>query len=405
MRTIQLEDIKTARPIIQPIIHRTPMNLSRSFSERFGTEIYLKRENEQKTGSFKIRGAYNKIHSLTSDEKKRGVVACSAGNHAQGVALSARLAQVKATIVMPQSAALVKVEATRDYGAQVILHGDYYDLAQDHAKELCNQKGFVLIPPFEDPYIIAGQGTLGLEILEDVADLDSIVIPIGGGGLISGVATAIKAINPKCKIYGIQSARAPSMADSFKANKITLDPKSASTIADGIAVKRPSPYIYENYISKLVEDVVTVTEDEIAEAIVLLMERAKAVVEGAGATGLAALLAGRVKPGKKCCVLLSGGNIDMNIVEKVIERGLCRHGRLVAFSVVVDDVPGMLNKITTCLAAERANVLQVEHNRTAPNLALLETRIDFLVETNSEEHAAHIKSALKGLGIKVIQNQ
>src|SRR5688572_8900176 len=194
MRIIHLDDIKAAREVIKPIIHRTHLSLSRSFSDRLGSEIFLKKENEQKTGSFKIRGAYNKINSLTADEKKRGVVACSAGNHAQGVALSARLAGVRATIVMPESAALVKVEATKDYGAEVILHGNYYDEAQEHAKTLCREKGFVLIPPFEDPYIIAGQGTLGLEILEDVKDLDSIVIPIGGGGLIAGIATAIKAL-------------------------------------------------------------------------------------------------------------------------------------------------------------------------------------------------------------------
>lgn len=364
--------------------------------------FFLKRENEQKTGSFKIRGAYNKIASLSGEEKKRGVIACSAGNHAQGVALSAHLAGVKATIVMPETAALVKVEATKDYGAQVILHGEFYDGAQDQARKMASEKGYVLIPPFEDPFIIAGQGTVGLELLEDLSDLDSVVVPIGGGGLISGIALAVKTLKPQCKVYGIQSARAPSMAEAFRAKTLGAEPKVSSTIADGIAVKKPSPYMYENYISKYVDDVVTVTEDEIAEAIVLLMERAKTVVEGAGATGMAALLAGKLKATKKCGVVLSGGNIDMNIVEKVIERGLSRHGRLIRLSVLVDDVPGMLNKITTCLAQQKANVLEVEHDRISGGLALLETRIDLMVETNSEDHAARIKKALKDLGLRLM---
>ncbi|MEQ1876601.1 MAG: threonine ammonia-lyase, partial [Bdellovibrionia bacterium] len=350
MRTIGLTDIQKARETIQGVIHKTPLSVSRTFSERLGSQIYLKRENEQKTGSFKIRGAYNKIASLTPDEKKRGVIACSAGNHAQGVALSARLAGVKSYIVMPESAALVKVEATRDYGAQVILNGDYYDVAQDYARQLAAEKGYVFIPPFEDPWIIAGQGTIGVELIEELGDIDTVVVPIGGGGLISGIATAIKTLKPNCRVLGVQSARAPSMAETFRNRAIVTDVKASSTIADGIAVKKPSPYMYENYISKYVDDVVTVTEDEIAEAIVLLMERAKTIVEGAGAVALASLLARKHQPGKKCVVVLSGGNIDMNIVEKVIERGLSRHGRLVRFSVVVDDVPGMLSRITSCLA-------------------------------------------------------
>ncbi|HEX4924850.1 MAG TPA: threonine ammonia-lyase [Bdellovibrionales bacterium] len=402
MRIVELSDIQKARSTIQNVIHRTSTLVSRTFSERLGTELFLKRENEQKTGSFKIRGAYNKIASLTAEEKRRGVIACSAGNHAQGVALSARLAGVKAHIVMPESAALVKIEATRDYGAEVILNGDYYDTAQDHARTLAAERGFVFIPPFEDPHIIAGQGTLGLELVEDAKDLDTVIVPIGGGGLISGVAVAVKALNPKCRVLGVQSVRAPGMAEAFKTKALGGAVKAASTIADGIAVKKPSPHIYENYISKYVDDIATVTEDEIAEAIVLLMERAKAVVEGAGATGLAALMAGKLKPGKRCAVVLSGGNIDMNIVEKVIERGLSRHGRLSRFSVVVDDVPGMLSRITACLAQQKANILQVEHDRISSDLALLETRIDLLVESNSEEHAKRIKAELKGLGLRLL---
>ncbi len=401
MRTIGLTDIQKARETIQGVIHKTPLSVSRTFSERLGSQIYLKRENEQKTGSFKIRGAYNKIASLTPDEKKRGVIACSAGNHAQGVALSARLAGVKSYIVMPESAALVKVEATRDYGAQVILNGDYYDVAQDYARQLAAEKGYVFIPPFEDPWIIAGQGTIGVELIEELGDIDTVVVPIGGGGLISGIATAIKTLKPNCRVLGVQSARAPSMAETFRNRAIVTDVKASSTIADGIAVKKPSPYMYENYISKYVDDVVTVTEDEIAEAIVLLMERAKTIVEGAGAVALASLLARKHQPGKKCVVVLSGGNIDMNIVEKVIERGLSRHGRLVRFSVVVDDVPGMLSRITSCLAQQKANILEVEHDRISSDLALLETRIDLLVETNSDEHARQIKQALKDLGLKI----
>jgi threonine dehydratase len=403
MRTTSLSDIQKAREIIRTEVHNTSVDYSRSFSRTAGTDIFLKKENEQRTGSFKIRGAINKMHCLSAAEKAKGVIACSAGNHAQGVALSAQLSKVKSIIVMPESAPLVKVEATKDYGAEIILKGQIYDEAAEHARTLSKQHGYTFFHPFEDPDVIAGQGTLGLEILEQIPDMDSVVVPIGGGGLISGIAIAIKALRPKCKIYGVQASRVPSMASAFTNKKILTDVACLPTIADGIAVKRPSQHMYDNYISKLIDDVVTVGEDEIAEAIVLLMERSKAVVEGAGASSMAAVLSRKLSLGKKTCVVLSGGNIDMNLVEKVIDRGLSRHGRITRLSVIVGDVPGTLNKLTGCLADLRANVLQVSHDRIDQGVALMETRIDFTLETNSPAHIETIKTALTKMGVRLLE--
>jgi threonine dehydratase len=398
---VSLSDIRDAREIIKSVIKRTELDHSSSASKILGSDVYFKFENQQLTGSFKLRGALNKIASLSPEEKKKGVVASSAGNHAQGVAFSATRSQVKSTIVMPTSAALVKVQATRDYGADVILHGEIYDEAFDHAKELEKTKGYTFVHPYEDPFVIAGQGTLGLEMLEQLPEMDSIIIPVGGGGLISGIATAIKAIKPSCQIIGVQSNQVPGMERMFHHQPVIEAAKRITTIADGIAVKRPSQVMYDHFISKYVDEMVTVTDDEIAEAIVFLLERAKTVVEGSGAAGLAALMNRKLKLGKKTCVLLCGGNIDLNVVAKVIDKGLIRKGRLAELSVIVDDLPGNLNRLTKTIADLGGNILEVHHDRVSKGLFLRETKIDFVLETTSPEHIEKIRQALTDCGAKV----
>ncbi len=400
---VSFEDILKAREKLKAVIKDTEVEMSHSASEKWGADIYFKYENLQRTGSFKIRGAYNKIASLSEAEKKRGVVASSAGNHAQGVALSGKLAGVKTTIVMPETASLNKISATKGYGAEVILHGEIYDDAYAHARELEKSQGLTFVHPYEDPLVIAGQGTIGLEILEKIPDLDLIAVPIGGGGLISGIAIAIKHLRPKCKIIGVQSAQAPGMNQLFHKQALAPQTKRISTIADGIAIKNPSPLMYENFISKLVDDVVTVSDDEIAEAIVYLLERAKTVTEGSGATAMAAMMNRKFPLAKKNCILLCGGNIDLNIIAKVIERGQIQRGRLAQISVVVDDLPGNLNRLTKAIADEKANVLEVHHDRVGQGLYLRETRIDFNLETTSREHVKKIKEALRKAGGRILE--
>nr|WP_255490027.1 threonine ammonia-lyase [Bdellovibrio sp. KM01] len=399
---VTFEDIQKARQLIKDIISPTEMSHSISASNLLNSEVYFKFENTQRTGSFKFRGAYNKISNLSAEEKARGVVASSAGNHAQGVALSARLAGVKSTIVMPENCSISKATATRSYGANVVLKGEIYDEAYEYAQKLEKENGFTFVHPYQDPYVIAGQGTIGLEILEKVPDLDTVIVPIGGGGLISGVALAVKTINPKVRVIGVQSDRSPGMACLY--NKQTQDQKKkrAATIADGIAIKNPSQVIYDSFISKYVDQVVTVSDDEIAEAIVFLMERAKTVAEGSGAAAMAAAMHRGLALGKKCCVIISGGNIDLNIVSKIIDRGQALRGKLCELSVIVDDLPGNLSNLTQVIATEKANVLEVRHDRVSQGLSLRETRIDFVLETTSIEHVERIKRALEASGAKII---
>lgn len=397
---VTLEDIRKARETIRGVVKETELDKSVSCSKLLGTEIFFKYENQQFTGSFKLRGAMNKIASLTAEERKNGVVASSAGNHAQGVAYSATRAGVKSTIVMPIHAPLVKIQATKDYGAQVILHGEIYDEAYEHARELEKKHNYAFVHAYQDPAIIAGQGTIGLEVMEKIPDLDSIVVPIGGGGVISGIATAVKALNPKCRVIGVQSDQAPGMERMY--HKKNVDPKKRiATIADGIAIKKPSPEMYEFFISKLVDEIVTVSDDELAEAIVFLLERAKTVTEGSGAAGVAAVMSRKLELGKKCCVLLTGGNIDLNIISKVIDKGLIRKGRLAEFSVIVDDMPGNLNRLTQAIADLGGNVLEVHHDRVSEGLSLRETKIDFVLETSSEEHIQQIREALQKTGGRI----
>jgi threonine dehydratase len=399
---ITLEDVLDAQEHIAKVIQATHCRHSREASKRAGAEVWLKMENEQKTGSFKIRGAYNNIRSLTAEQRKKGLIACSAGNHAQGVALSATLIGAKATIVMPLTSPLVKVQATRDYGAEVIQHGNVYDDCYALAQEIMKEKGYTFVHPFDDPMTMAGQGTIGLEVLNEVNNIDSIVIPIGGGGLISGIATVIKAKLPKCKVYGVQSDLTPGMYDLFH-EKPLKTPSRYSPLADGIAVKKADPAIYKEYISRLVDDVVLVSDNEIAEAIVLLLERTKSVVEGSGAAALAAVLSGKLKLGKKCVAIMSGGNIDLNNINMVIERGLISKGRRAQLSVLFQDSPGSLSQLTSILANEGANILQVNHNRMDHDLALREARIEFQIEILNHDHLERIKKALHALGARIAE--
>jgi len=398
---VTLENIQSAQKNIQNVINITPCDYSRSASDLLGCDIYLKLENTQKTGSFKIRGATYKIMSLTPDEKKRGVIACSAGNHAQGVALSSTLNGVKSVIIMPENAPIAKIEATKAYGAEVILYGSMFDEAKDYAFKLAQEKGYVFVHPFEDEKVIAGQGTIGLELFDQIKDLDTVVIPIGGGGLISGISIALKSLNPKIKIIGVQTELVNTMVQMFQTKKFVPITKSISTLADGIAVKTPSQSMFDDFISKYVDEVATVSEGEIAEAIVFLLERAKTVAEGSGAVAMAAALSQKIKLGKKNCLLVCGGNIDLNIVSDIITRGQIQRGRLCELSLIVPDVPGSLSRLTQILAEHRANILEVHHDRLRHGLNLKETRIDFVIETTSHEHIQRIVKAIELSGAKV----
>lgn len=398
---ISIKDILEAQKHIEGVAIKTPLRFSNEATRRMGCEVYLKMENEQRTGSFKIRGAYNNIRSLTSEQRAKGLIACSAGNHAQGVAFSATALKTKSTIVMPESSPLVKVHATRSYGAEVILYGKIYDDCYAKSQEIMKEKGYVFVHPFVDPMTIAGQGTVALEVLDSLPDLDSIVVPIGGGGLISGIATVIKAKNPKCKVYGVQSDLTPAMADMFHKRPVKSSDRH-SALADGIAVKKADRGLYEDYISKLVDDIVVVNDSEIAEAIVLLLERTKTVAEGSGAAALAAVLSGKLKLGKKSVVVLSGGNIDLNSVAMVIERGLISHGRRAAINVVFNDAPGSLSHLTQVLGREGANILQVAHNRMDLDIGLREARIEFQIETIDQDHLERIKKALRDIGARIL---
>lgn len=404
---VTFQDVEKAHQLLLPIIKKTETDFSRSATALLGSEIFLKLENQQLTGSFKMRGAYNKINALSAQEKQKGVVACSAGNHAQGVALSSRTQGVKSVIVMPETAPINKVDATRAYGAEVILKGQIFDEAKEHALSLAKEKGYTFVHPYEDEHVIAGQGTIGIEIHQAVSDLNSVVVPIGGGGLISGIAIALKHLNPQIKIIGVQSELSPGMAELYK-NKGTVSSDELkkvsrmATIADGIAIKQPSQVMYDSFIKKYVDEVVTVSDDEIAEAIVFLIERAKTVTEGAGATAMAAVMNRKLSLGKKTCVVLGGGNIDLNIVSKVIERGQIKRGRLMALSVVVTDLPGSLNRLTAAIAQEKANILEVHHDRVSQGIYMRETRIDFVLETTGLEHLQRVRAALEGAGGRIV---
>jgi threonine dehydratase len=393
---ISLDDIRAAADRLSEVVLRTPVEQSRGVSEAAGVHTVLKCEHLQRTGSFKMRGAYNRILQLTEEERRAGVVCASAGNHAQGVALSAQLAGVPARVFMPTGAPLPKVEATRGYGAEVVLVGDSFDDAFAASQEWTREHGATFVHPFDHPAIIAGQGTLGLEIMEQVPDAGTIVVPIGGGGLIAGVATAVKAINPDCRVVGVQAAGAASFPASIAAgHPVALS--SASTIADGIAVKNPGALTLA-HVRARVDDVVTVTDESIARAILLLVERAKQVVEPSGAAGLAAVLDrvdGLVGP---VVVVLCGGNVDPLLLLRIIQSGMFEEGRYFVFRTPLRDEPGALSALLGLLGELDANVMGVAHHRMATKLGILEVEVELEVETRGPDHIAQLCEVLGGRG-------
>lgn len=403
METITFNDILLAKEKLKAVALNTLFEHSHSATDYLGTETYLKFENQQRTGSFKIRGAYNKISALSEEVLKKGVSACSAGNHAQGVAYSAKILNTSAHIVMPVTAPLAKVEATKNYGAKVYLHGDIVDEAAVYCRKLSQENDYTFVHPYEDPLVIAGQGTIGLELFEEVKELDSVVIGIGGGGLISGVAVALKHLNPKIKIYGAVSKNAPGMFKKYKTPELLESHiyNAKPTIADGIAIKTPSKFIFENYISKYVDDIVEVTDEEIAQSMVYLLERAKAVVEGAGAAGLAGAKKANWNLGKKTGIVLCGGNIDLSLIARVIEKGLTFDGRMARIRVLIEDTPGQLNRLTEILSRLSANVIDVKHDRVSSYLGLRQTMVEFLIMTRSRKHIEEIVGEFHKVGAKV----
>jgi threonine dehydratase len=394
---IQLSDIKTALARIRSDIRISPCTASETFSSITSNSISLKLDNQQRTGAFKERGALNKLLTLTPDERARGVIAASAGNHAQGVAYHAGRHGIKARIVMPLPTPLTKVSATRAYGAEVILHGANYDEAYARAVEVGREERLILIHAFDDDAVIAGQGTIGLEILDQHRDVEVLVVPIGGGGLIGGIACAVKETNPSIKVFGVQPSRIPSMKAAVTEGKpVTL--KSATTIADGIAVRRAGERTLP-LVQKYVDDIVTVEEEEIANAILLLLEREKTLAEGAGAAALAAVLNRKLPlTGKRVSVLVCGGNIDVTLLARIIERGLVKDGRLVRLRVHLPDYPGALHRLTGILADHRANIVETAYDRAYHGVNLGDTAIDITMETRGPEHIAELLSALVAAG-------
>lgn len=390
------EEIELAQHKIRRAVLRTPIIYSDTISKLTGKEVFLKLENLQKTGSFKIRGAYYKLSQSSDRLRKKGVVAASAGNHAQGVAFASSLLGIQSTIVMPEGASLAKQMATRSYGGDVILFGQDTDEALGYAKK-SEEEGKTFIHPFDDEKVIAGQGTIGLEILEEVPGVEAIIVPIGGGGLISGIATIVKKRRPRVEIIGVQSAHAPSAFYSLKRKKI-VEVKVRPTLADGIALRRLGELTFP-IIKKRVDEIVTVTEEEIASAILMLMERKRLVAEGAGAAPLAALLSRGAKIGPKRIVLvISGGNIDVNLIDRIIEKGLTQTGRMVRLEVLLRDVPGSLAKLSDLIAQYHANILHIIHERAAKDIPIGFSKVILVLETRGQEHIREIRKGLKEKG-------
>jgi threonine dehydratase len=396
---LTLDKIYHAAFVLKEVARKTDLILTPGLSQ--DNTIYLKTENLQVTGSFKLRGAYYKINQLSKEEKERGIIACSAGNHAQGVALSSQKNNIPCLICMPDGAPISKVEATKKYGAEVCLVKDTYDDAYAKALELQKEQGKTLIHPFDDDDVIAGQGTIGLEILEQLADAEAVIVPIGGGGLISGIAFAIKNLNPNCKVYGVQAAGASSMHNSMKeGKKVTLE--TVDTFADGIAVKRPGDKTYE-LISKYVDETATVSDDEIAAAILMLMEKQKIVSEGAGAVAVAAAVFNKFNlHGKKIVCVVSGGNIDVNILNKVITRGLIMSGRRSTLTIALADKPGQLLGVSEIISHCGGNVVAVHHDSSDPNMAINSCFLRIVMETRDHEQVQEIKTALINGGFVLV---
>jgi len=395
---MKLQDFTTAREHLQKVLLPTHLIYSPIFSEESGNQIYIKPENLQKTGAFKIRGAYNKINKLTEEEKKRGVIASSAGNHAQGVAYAARELGIKAVIVMPKTTPLIKVQSTKKYGAEVVLYGDVYDDAYQKAKELEAQEGYVFVHPFDDIDVLEGQGTIALEILEEMPDAEVIVVPIGGGGLISGIAAAAKMIKPDIKIIGVEPSGAASATEALKKNKVVTLPE-ANTIADGTAVKRIGDLTF-NCIKQYVDEVVTVDDYELTEAFLLLAEKHKIIAENSGILPLAALkkLSER---GKKVVPVVSGGNIDVLMISSMINKGLISRDRIFNFAVSIPDRPGELAKITHIIADVGANIVKLAHNQFKNLSRFRDKEVLITVETNGTDHVQALVEAFAAKGYEV----
>lgn len=397
---ISMELLRDARCVLSPVINLTPMIPAKGFVP--DCRFYLKADCLQKTGAFKLRGAYYKLSTLTDEEKARGVIACSAGNHAQGVAFAARDMGIPATICIPAGAPLSKIEATRSYGANVVLVPGVYDDAHAEAVRLRDEQGLTFIHPFDDERVMAGQGTIGLEIAEQLPDVDVVLVPIGGGGLIAGVASALRQLKPACRIIGVQAAGAASMADSLRAGHILTLPE-VHTVADGIQVKTPGEKTFA-ICREAVDEVVTVGEAEIASAILTVLERQKLMVEGAGAVGVAAAMYGELDlRGKTVCALLSGGNLDVTMHERIITRGLAREGRTVGFSTVLPDRPRALAGLLGIVSELGANVLEVSHERSSLKADLGSTVVHLLVETRNRAHVDELFDALHREGYQLIQ--
>lgn len=397
---ISLDKIYHAKYILKDVIRATDVIYAPHINER--AQVYLKTENLQITGSFKVRGAYYKISQLSEEEKARGVIACSAGNHAQGVALAAQKAGIKAVICLPDSAPISKVEATKSYGAEVCLVEGVYDDAYEKALQLRDECGYTFIHPFNDELVIEGQGTIGLELCEQLPDLDAVIVPIGGGGLISGVAYAVKSLNPNIKVYGVQAAGAPSMKESIAAGHISTLP-GVSTIADGIAVKTPGDVTFD-ICSKYVDDIVTVTDDETSAAILALMEQHKLVTEGAGAVAAAAAMFNKVPiEGKKAVCLLSGGNVDVTILSRVITRGLLMSGRNCQLIIELVDKPGQLEKVAGVIARAGGNVTSVHYEHANEGSDINGCYLRLELETRNFEHIEAIRQALSDKGFNIVQ--
>ncbi|KAB1186739.1 MULTISPECIES: threonine ammonia-lyase [Haloferax] len=398
---LSLSDVQDARERVEAVARRTPLEYSHTFSDMTGAEVHLKLENFQRTGSFKIRGAMNRITTLSEEEQRAGVVTASAGNHAQGVALAATRAGVDSKIVMPEYAPITKVKATERYGGDVVLHGADYDEAQTKAHELEAAEGRTYVHAFDDEYVMAGQGTIGLEIVEDCPDLDTVVVPIGGGGLISGIATAIKEQHPDVRVVGVQAEQASSAADSLTKGSVQ-EIDEVDTIADGIAVRRMGDKTFE-VIQERVDEVVTVSDEEIAVALMYLLERSKTLVEGAGAVALAALIFEKFdyEADEVIVPALCGGNIDMNTLTTVVMRGLVETGRYLKIRTELKDRPGSLEQLIQIIAEKKANIYAVRHDRTSRKIALNATEVEIDLEMRGPEHVDTLLAALRGEGYEV----
>ncbi|MCS6767554.1 MAG: threonine ammonia-lyase [Candidatus Nitrosocaldus sp.] len=395
-----LDDIRNAREMLRGVIHRTPLDYSSTFSRLTGCNIYLKMECFQKTGSFKVRGAYTRLRMLGSEERRRGVVTASAGNHAQGVAYASRMLNIPCTVVMPFNASPAKVSATRMYGAEIVFHGSIYDQAWERAMEIAREQGRVFVHAFDDANVIAGQGTIGLEIMEDIPDIDAIVVPVGGGGLAAGIALAVKGIRPDVKIIGVQSKAFSAMKESLEQGRI-VEVSNGSTIADGISVRKPGELTL-SILRRYMDHIDTVDDDAIVKAMFLLMERAKVVVEPAGAVGLAYMLntPDANLRGKNIAVVLSGGNVDMFLLGQIVHKGLVGIGRLIRISVQLVDRPGEFKRVVDTIAASRVNIVDVIHDRLGQDVRVGNAKVILSLEAEDMEHAERLMRMLREQGIR-----